>query len=150
MTAPVRDRGSDGLPALLDPSISPVVVIEQGGDFDNVIDDDNSFRVNVSWTVAPAQTAILLTGQWTVRAYVESVGPGPEVLAGQVNVQANGGQTYSASLLVPQGALPSNANPALNSGVYKVVTVLTYETSLGAKTQLTAFSEGPHFMIRTP
>jgi hypothetical protein len=131
-------------------SITPAVVIEQGGNLNTIIDDDNDFVVNVSWAVSPAQTALHLTGTWTVRAYVESVGPGQEVLAGQVNVAGSGGPTYSASVTVPKGTLASNANPGVASGVYKVVTVLTYVTSLNAPTELAAFSEGPHFMIRTP
>jgi hypothetical protein len=148
-TALQRDHDADGLRRLR-LGISPVVVIEQGGNHNTVVDDDNPFRINVSWAVGPDETAVLLTGTWTLRAHVESAGPGPEVLAGLVQVQADGGSAYSASIEVAAGTLPSNVDPTVASGVYKVVTVLTYETSLGVSTQLTAFSEGPLFMIRTP
>jgi hypothetical protein len=140
---------TDATPALY-LEIEPVLLVEAGPDHDLVIDDDHGFTVTVTWEVAPAATAILLTGTWTVRVYAESVGPGPEKLIGLATVAANGGKSYSTALTVPAHALPSNADPAAASGVYHPVVVLSYETNLGGKTQITGFGEGPTFMIRTP
>jgi hypothetical protein len=149
MMSEYQNKGDD-VPPRLHLDIDPVVLLEHGGDYDNVVDDDNPFDVVVKWKVTPPTAAVLLTGTWTVRVYVESIGPGPEKLIGTEKVAADGGRDYQATLTIPKGTLPSDAWPEENSGVYKVVAVLTYATSLKARTVLTAFATGPYFLIRTP
>jgi hypothetical protein len=143
------DIGTD-VPSQLALTINPLVLVQAGGERDTVVVDDDSFRVTVRWSVTPQPAAVLLTGTWTVCVYVESVGPGPERLLGSSTVPADGGPEYATVLRMAPGTLPSNADPATASGVYKVFAVLTYATSLNAPTEITAFSEGPHFLIRTP
>jgi hypothetical protein len=50
---------------------------------------------------------------------------------------------------VAPGTLPPDADPATASGVYRVFAVLTYATSRNAPTEITAFGEGPPFLIRS-
>jgi hypothetical protein len=76
------------------------------------------------------------------------MGPGPEVLIGTAVVAANGGPAYSATITVPAGTLPSDVPP--DSGVYKLVTVITYRNTLNVLTEMAAFSEGPMFLLRRP
>jgi hypothetical protein len=141
------DTDFDGLPAL-DGAITAVTIIDRDGNPNKVIDDDLPFDVKVDWTVTPGITATLLDGSWTVKAYAESMGPGPEVGIGSVVVPANGGVAYSATITVPVSTLPSDVPP--DSGVYKLVVVITYRTNNNVLTEIAAFSEGPMFLLREP
>jgi len=141
------DNDFDGLPGLTG-AVTGVAVIDHDGNPNKVIDDDQAFDVTVDWTVSPPVTAVLLDGTWTVRAYVESMGPGPEKAIGTVNVPANGGTNYAAKITVPVGTLPSDVAP--DSGVYKLVVVITYRNRFGRLTEIAAFSEGSMFLLREP
>lgn len=143
----MADSDFDGLPAL-DGAVTAVAIIDHDGNPNRVIDDQLPFDVTINWTVQPPATAALLDGQWTVKVYAESMGPGPEVLIGTAVVAANGGPAYSASINVPAGTLPSDVPP--DSGVYKLVVVITYRNTLNVLTEMAAFSEGPMFLLRRP
>ena len=143
----MADSDFDGLPAL-DGAVTAVAIIDHDGNPNRVIDDQLPFDVTINWTVQPPSTAALLDGQWTVKVYAESMGPGPEVLIGTAVVAATGGPAYSASINVPAGTLPSDVPP--DSGVYKLVVVITYRTRLNVLTEMAAFSEGPMFLLRRP
>lgn len=141
------DSDFDGLPALTG-SVDSVVLIDPDGNPNKVLDDGLPFSVRVNWTVGPASTATVLDGTWTVRAYAESMGPGPEVAIGSTNEPANGGSAYSTTIDVPAGTLPADVPP--DSGVYKLVVVITYRTAQNLLTEIAAFSEGVTFLIRQP
>ena len=143
----MADSDFDGLPGL-DGAVTAVAIIDHDGNPNRVIDDQLPFDVTINWTVQPPATAALLDGQWTVKVYAESMGPGPEVLIGTAVVAATGGPAYSASINVPAGTLPSDVPP--DSGVYKLVVVITYRTTLNVLTEMAAFSEGPMFLLRRP
>ncbi len=143
----MADPNFDGLPAL-DGAVTAVAIIDHDGNPNRVIDDQFPFDVTIDWTVTPPATAALLDGNWTVKAYAESMGPGPEKLIGTKVVPANGGQAYSAKITVPAGTLKADVPP--DSGVYKLVVVLTYRTALNKLTVMAAFHEGPTFMLREP
>ncbi len=137
----------DGLPAL-DADVTAVAIIDPDGNPNRVIDDQFAFDVTVDWTVCPPATAALLDGEWTVNAYAESMGPGPEKLIGTSLVAANGGTAYSAKINVPAGTLTADVPP--DSGVYKLVLVITYRNDQNVLTELAGFAEGPLFMLRQP
>ena len=143
----MTDTDFDGLPGL-GGTVTNVAVIDHDGNPNKVIDDDQPFDVQVDWTITPAVTAALLDGTWTVRAYAESMGPGPEQLIGTANVAANGGTSYSATMSIPVGVLPSDVAP--DSGVYKLVVVITYRNRFGQLTEIAAFAEGSMFLLREP
>ncbi|WP_329476578.1 hypothetical protein OG558_36205 [Kribbella sp. NBC_01510] len=143
----MADSDFDGLPAL-DGAVTAVAIIDHDGNPNRVIDDQLPFDVTIDWTVQPPATAALLDGNWTVKVYAESMGPGPEVLIGTAVVAATGGPAYSASINVPAGTLPSDVPP--DSGVYKLVVVITYRNTLNVLTEMAAFSEGPMFLLRRP
>lgn len=143
----MADTGFDGLPALSG-AVTNVALIDPDGTPNKVLDVDLPFRVKVDWTVAPPATAQVLDGTWTVRAYAESMGPGPEAIIGTTTVAANGGSAYTASMTVPAGTLKADVPP--DSGVYKLVIVITYRNKNNVLTEIAAFSEGTHFLLRKP
>ncbi|NUR96432.1 MAG: hypothetical protein HOV67_14380 [Kribbellaceae bacterium] len=141
------DPNFDGLPGL-DGSVTAVAIIDHDGNPNRVLDDQFPFDVTVDWTVQPPATAALLDGKWTVKAYAESMGPGPEVPIGSRTVPANGGPAYAAKITVPAGTLLPDKGP--DSGVYKLVVVITYRNALNVLTEMAAFREGPTFLLREP
>jgi len=143
----MSDTDFDGLPGL-NGAVTGVLIRDHDGNPNKVIDNELPFDVKVDWTVNPAATAVLLEGTWRVRAYAESIGPGPEKAIGSVDVQATGGLAYTATITVPVNTLPADVPP--DSGVYKLVVVITYRTHNNAPTEIAAFSEGPTFMLRQP
>ena len=143
----MADSGFDGFPAL-NGSVTNVAVIDHDGTPNKVLDDGLPFDVKVDWTVGPAATAKVLDGTWTVKAYAESMGPGPEIIIGSKTAPANGGQAYSTTMSVPAGTLKADVPP--DSGVYKLVVVITYRTTKNVLTEIAAFSEGTNFLLRQP
>lgn len=109
---------------------SPTQVLEAG----------RPIRIHTYWRISPV-AASLLGGQWVVKVYVESIGPGPEKLIGTETRAVNGGQNYEATVLVPPNTLENNP-PETTSGLYKVVTLLTHR-NFGANSTVAAVAEGP-------
>src|SRR5262245_66266874 len=103
----MADSEFDGLPAL-DGAVTAVAIIDHDGNPNRVLDDQFPFDVTIDWTVTPPATAVVLDGQWTVKVYAESMGPGPEELIGTVDVAANGGSAYSDTITVPDGTLAAD------------------------------------------
>jgi hypothetical protein len=113
---------------------------DNNGNPSEVMEASLPFTIEARWNI-DALSALLLGGQWEVTAYVESIGPGPERSLGTVTVPLDGGRNYSAVITVPANTLPDNP-PAPNSGVYKLVTVLTHR-NFTKITNLSGISEGP-------
>lgn len=141
------EKDFDGLPELFG-RVDNVAVIDHDGNPNRVIDDQFAFDVKIKWSVRPPATAKVLDGEWTVKLYAESVGPGPEQQIGSATRAATGVQEYRARITVPAGTLPSDVPP--DSGVYKLVIVITYRNTLGQLTEMAAFSEGPMVLLRRP
>ena len=137
----------DGLAELLG-RVDDDAVIDRDGNPNRVIDDQFAFDVKIKWSVRPPSTAKVLDGQWTVKLYAESVGPGPEKQIGTTTRPATGVAAYKATITVPAGTLPSDVPP--DSGVYKLVIVITYRNTLGQLTEMAAFAEGPMVLLRRP
>ena len=67
---------------------------------------------------------------WTVEAYAESMGPGPELQIAATTVPKNG-LAYSTTLHVPAGTLPEgNPGPGGPSGVYKLTVTAFLNSSI--------------------
>lgn len=129
---------------VLDPGDAPVTVI----------DDSVNFRVRVNWNVPPG-LAPFLGGQFRLRCFVESIGPGPEQqIGGTVVVPVVPGQQNYVNLMdVPAGTLPGEgaADPVSGqpvSGMYRISTVLQHLN--GGPTPGSGYSQETLIQIRTP
>jgi hypothetical protein len=127
----------------LDPGTFNATVVDNNG---TVLDAGTPFEIQATWQVSPL-AALLMGGQWEVAAYVESVGSGPEQQIGPTSIVALDGRTgpYSTTIVVPAGTLPDNPAPP-DSGVYKLVTVLTHR-NFGSVSDVSAVEEGPFLRI---
>jgi len=132
-----------------------VQVIDPGGAPNTIIRVVDPFTIRVRFAV-DQPGASLLGGQWLIRAYAESVGPGDEKQIGntvQLNVSAGvpGGPParleYTADVNVPANTLDDEG--PTSSGVYKIVTIVTHR-NFGGPTVLAGFSEGPMIQMRQP
>jgi hypothetical protein len=134
-----------------------VRVLDPGGAPETIIDTDDTFTVQVRWSVEEPGAAVL-GGRWLVRAYAESIGPGQEQQLGQTRFINVGNFTpiagppaargYEANVAVPAGTLA--AESATSSGVYKLAVIVTHENPNGSATALAGFSEGPVIQMREP
>jgi hypothetical protein len=102
------------------------IVLDNNGIQTTILAAGQPWRIDVSWTLSHA--GLLVPPEiWRVRAFLEAMGPGNDLLASEVDVPVViNGTSYSASLPVaanvPSPSLPGPSSP---SGLYKVVTVLT-------------------------
>jgi hypothetical protein len=140
----------------------PDVEVLEGGVPQRIIDTGNTFNIVVTWSVdLPGVNA--LGGDFLVRTYAESIGPGQERQLAQVKVVPvssgvlAGGppatrRDYVADVLVAAGTLdaeePASSGGPQSSGVYKLVVIVTHQ-SLG-DTEIAGFSEGPLIQMRNP
>ena len=133
-----------------------VTVVDPGGAPETIIDTDDTFEIQVRWSVEEPGAAVL-GGRWLVRAYAESIGPGQETQLGQtrrVNVGnfqpifSPAARGYEANVAVPAGTL--DAETATSSGVYKLAVIVTHENPNGSPTELAGFSDGPIIQMRNP
>jgi hypothetical protein len=131
--------------ALLGPGQLLATVNDNNGNPTTVLDAGQQFSIDAIWSIDPV-SALLMGGRWEIATYVESIGPGPEQqVGGTVQVPLNGGQAYAATVTVPANTLPNNPAPP-NSGVYKLVTVLTHR-NFGQVSDVAAVVEGPILRI---
>jgi hypothetical protein len=87
-------------------------------------------QVNIGWTV-PVPHNMTLGGSFELRAYVESIGPGPEMQLGPtLTVPVVGGETdYTATIDVPGGTLKGEGEIVDGvpvSGVYRITAVIQH------------------------
>ncbi len=95
-----------------------VRVLDPGGAPETIIDTDDTFTIQVRWSVEEPGAAVL-GGRWLVRAYAESIGPGQEQQLGQtrrVNVGnfapiagPPAARGYEADVDVPAGSLDAES-----------------------------------------
>ena len=115
-----------------------------------VLDANLPFTVRMGWTV-PAALAPFLGGSFRLRVYVESFGPGPEQMIGQVNVPVvPGQQNYNnIDMNVPGNSLPGEgAGAPPVSGLYRCVAVLQHLN--GAATEGSGYHDGTLIQLRQP
>lgn len=130
----------------LDLEFMNVVVLDPDSTPNRVLDTDRAFRIRVDWKTI-GQSVQTLGGDWHVRAYYESMGPGPEGFFAEsvvpVSPVAPPATSESYSTLLGPASITT-------AGVYKIVVVLTHTNTNGSATELAAFGEGPLIQLRTP
>jgi len=144
-----------------------LAVVEPGGlgTSNLVLDPTKPFEIKVEWEVtgplAPLWIAALRTASpsWSVAAYAESVGPGPELLLKEdaVTVASAFDQLPDAwrwrhTLSVPANLLPEeDPGPGGPSGVYKIVVTAFLNSVLGpVGFDIMGFTEGPVIKVEDP
>lgn len=127
-----------------------------------VLDAAQPFTIRVTFSVPPPLDQ-LLGGSFQLRAFAESIGPGPEMQIGvpppvppnPVVLLVNGGLgVYTVAIPVSAGQLLGEGAPFPGpggvpvSGVYKLVVVLQHLNP--APTTVSGFAETSVRMFRTP
>jgi hypothetical protein len=114
-----------------------------------IISTSQTWRIHVRWETRGPLNA-LLTGNWHIHAYLESIGPGAEISvvdpADHVIplVPAPGVSFYAADLDVPANVVGLPAGVAMDTtGLYKLVVALTYIGPTGVNGPIAAYEEGP-------
>jgi len=142
--------------ALLDGAITSIATHDLDGNPNRVLSPTLPFLVTVSWTNTGAIVPFM-GGEYTVRVYAESMGPGPEMEIGHATVGVNVTGNYAVTINVPANTLAAaepdlpNITGALEpSGVYKLVAVVSY-SNFGVNLPLAGFREEARlFEIRKP
>jgi hypothetical protein len=141
-----------------------LVITEQPaiGDGNAVVNRTESFDIDVDWHVFGNLTPIWLgalsrtTPDWVVTAYAESLGPGPELSLGSVNVPVGGpaftqDESYTAKITVPAFTLPEEDPGNLNeAGLYKITVTTFLDSALGGPYDMIGFAEGPIIKVEDP
>ncbi|MGD9702606.1 MAG: hypothetical protein AB7Q42_07540 [Acidimicrobiia bacterium] len=144
-----------------------VAVVEPGGlgTSNLVLDPTKQFNINVAWEItgplAPLWIAALQTASpsWSIAAYAESVGPGPELLLTEEAVtvasafdQLPDAWRWKHQLTVPANLLvEENPGPGGPSGVYKIVVTAFLNSVLGlAGFDIMGYAEGPVIKVEDP
>lgn len=129
---------------VLDPGDAPTTVLDSGV----------AFRVRVRWDV-PAGLAPFLGGQFRLRCFAESVGPGQEQQIGGTEVVpvVPGQLVYVRDMNVGAGALQGEGElDAVTgrpvSGMYRIATVIQHVN--GAPTTGSGFAADALVQFRTP
>ena len=151
---------------LIEGAFQSVKVVEPGGlGLGNlVIDPTKPFTIEATWEFKGPLTNLwlaALTSDWTVTAYAESVGTGPDqMLVSEAHPVADvtvdpadpNHRTWKATLVVPAGTLPEeNPGSAVPSGVYELVVTTFLDSTLGAPGyDIMGFSRGPTIKVESP
>ena len=111
-----------------------------------IIQTDDAWNIVVEWSI-DGVAAPFLGGDWHVRVFVESIGPG---FAGQV------GPTVDVPLASQPPGPPRNYEATVNvaagflaEGTYKIVALLNYDV-LGDPQEMAAFHDGPIVQLYVP
>lgn len=108
-----------------------------------IIQRDHAWQILVSWTIR-GRAALGLGGEWKVRAFLESVGPGYEGQAGATvtvplaSAPAAFNRNYATTINVP----PANTIPGFNVGAYWLTILINYE-NLGVPGEIAGVEEMP-------
>ncbi len=142
------------LPHALDTNepMSMQVLDPSGVDPGNVIDFNDPFQVKVDWSV-PAGVAPLLGGDFRIRVFAESMGPGDEKQLGSDTIVPVVPFQTAYSILIPVVAGTLQGEGAVGgvsiSGVYKVVSVLQHRNPTA--TEVGGYAEADGLVqIRNP
>jgi hypothetical protein len=150
------------IPGLIQGEVTTVVVIDPANVFppfevgNHVLNRNDSFQVTVKWRITGLLRPLWLAalgGNWNVQVYAESIGGGPEILlARNDTVAADPNRAdYDVTFTVPPNSL-DEGNPGSNvSGIYKLVTSVFLDSSLGSPGfDMTGFLEGPIIQVEDP
>ena len=149
----------------LDSTISAPTVREVGGPLTQmVIRKDQDWQIDVSWEVhgsllsKPTTASFPFTGDWIVRAYLESIGPGEEYTIPKdgLKLSVNASKTevrdpkvstddrreYTATIKIGKDDVAA--------GVYKLVVAVNHESSPGVPGPIAGFYESGMLQIYEP
>lgn len=130
-----------------------------------VIDPTQPFEIALKWRLEGPLVPLWLAalgGNWSVSAYAESVGPGPEVILRQDSLAVSAGTPippsptdveWTTTLTVPANVLDEEnpGNPAGPSGVYKLASTVFLDSTLGVPGfDIVGFIEGPVIKVESP
>ena len=139
----------------LEGSISKPSVHEVKGPLtEMVIRRDQDWQIDVNWEVhgsllsLPSSLSFPFTGEWILRAYLESIGPGREyeLPLGGAGIRINVNATTTADRRDYKATIPVSAKQ-VNAGVYKMVVAVTHESSPGVPGPIAGFYEGGMLQI---
>jgi len=121
------------------------VVIDHDQPPTTVIKTTDHFHVQVHWHIT-GTAATTLGGEFIVKVFAESLGPGPEVLLGSVVKQVSDAppsldRHYMVDILV-------NPNP-LPEGPYRLVSAILYRNG-GIPGNIAGVEEGPTIQVYVP
>jgi len=164
----MADNFDPNVPGQIQGDVTGLAVIDPAATFvgelgNLVVDPDRDFQVKVDWEVFEQFAPLFLNGagDWDVRVYAESVGPGDEIEIGRVGVPANAGGAcaihggppcsgFSATVNVPARTLQEDI-PGQQSGVYKLVATVFLDTPLvGQPYDMSGYREGPVIRVESP
>ena len=120
----------------------------------SILDVDLDATLKIEWSVPPA-FADIICGEFRLRAYAESIGPGPEKQIGNDKLVpvVVGQEPYVAEIIVDHNTLLGEGQhtPAgvPVSGVYRLVAVLQHLND-GVRTTISGFDEVTLRMFRKP
>jgi hypothetical protein len=128
----------------LDAEILSVVTNEFDKDPNRVLELGQPWEVTGEWRVWGLD-ATAIGGTWELKVFLESMGAGFEGQVGSatVTVLPAADQTYK-QLISITGANPPD--PAL----YKLVILIQHVNTLGKKTRMAGFAEGPYLEFYNP
>ena len=155
------------IPTFISGDFTQVAVVEPGGlgTSNLVLDPTKTYNINVAWEITGSLTPLWLAAlkatspNWSVAAYAESVGPGPELLLKEDTVtvvsafeQLPNAWRWKHQLTVPANTLPEeNPGPGGPSGVYKLVVTAFLDSTLGfAGFDMMGYAEGQIIKVENP
>lgn len=107
----------------------------EGTPSSTIISLTDRWNLTVSWQVHGLFVPSI-GGKWQIRAYLESIGPGPELEVVNEDVIMTGGSDYSETYRIGP-RIPDRPGP------YRLVTVITALNLLGTPAPFAGYDEGP-------
>lgn len=127
--------------------VDAFVVLDPGFTPSTIIRRNQTCRLRTNWHIN-GLLALGLGGSWTVKAFLESMGPGAEVQVGSETIPLSAGtpsadrKDFKSEIVVAAGSMPA--------GVYKLVVAITYTEPGGTPGPLAAYQEGPILQFFEP
>jgi hypothetical protein len=162
------DQFDPNFPPYIEGAISGVKITEPTpaiGIPNRVVDPTKDFTVTVDWNVFGLLTPLWIAAldePWVVSVYAESMAGGPEALIGTAQVSKatftpdpdpthQNGRLYTTDVVVPATTLTEGDPGSQVSGIYKLVTSVFLDSTLGAPGfDMIGFSEGPFVQVENP
>lgn len=121
--------------------IHTVISDPDGVPASNIISLRDHFTLEVSWDMIGTMVGSI-GGIWHVRAYLESIGPGPEMLIASRDVKMTGQPHYHEAFNIDPDNLPDPNIKKISEGMYKLGIVLTSTNLLGKPAPFAGYEEG--------
>lgn len=107
-----------------------------------IISLQDPWKLEVSWQLHGMLVGNM-GGTWHVRAYVESIGPGPEILIAKWDGPITGQNQYNIPFIIQPAALQPPPPDRIEEGAYKLVVVVTSTNLQGGPSPFAGYEEGP-------